>query len=98
MDVFLTQKTNIDELTIHERRQIWLKRNQCTLSMLAKAAGVSVSVLSRTLRSPTMPTARHGALVAFGVPSELLPEPVDKKPGPKPVPEKVSVAHCPPCS
>ena len=75
--------SNLEHLTTDEKRQAWLKRHKCTLTILAEVAGVSVSVLSRSLRSATMPTNQHAALCAFGVPVDLLPEPLDKKRGPK---------------
>ena len=76
--------SDLSDLTADEKREIWLKRNGCTVKRLAEVAGVTVSVLSRTLRNPTMPVAQHQALVQFGVPSEFLPQPLDKKPGPRP--------------
>lgn len=76
--------SNLSDLTMDEKREIWLKRNGCTVKRLAEVAGVTVSVLSRTLRNPTMPVAQHQALVQFGVPSEFLPQPLDKKRGPRP--------------
>ena len=76
--------SNLSDLTMDEKREIWLKRNGCTVKRLAEVAGVTVSVLSRTLRNPTMPVAQHQALVQFGVPSEFLPHPLDKKRGPRP--------------
>jgi lambda repressor-like predicted transcriptional regulator len=71
-------------LSKEEKREIWLRRKGITQAMLAKVAGVSPSSLSYLLQQPTMPSARHAALVAFGVPEELLPEPLDRKSGPKP--------------
>ena len=76
--------SNLSDLTMDEKREIWLKRNGCTVKRLAEVAGVTVSVLSRTLRNPTMPVAQHQALVQLGIPSEFLPQPLDKKPGPRP--------------
>lgn len=75
---------NLYTLTPDEKRKIWLKRNGYTMTNLAKVAGVTVSALSRTLRNPTMPVAQHQALVDFGVPPELLPQPLDRRPGPRP--------------
>ena len=76
--------SNLSELTTDEKREIWMKRNGCTVKRLAAEAGVTATVLSRTLRNPPMPVAQHQALVAFGVPPECLPKPQNKKPGPRP--------------
>ncbi|WP_455784337.1 helix-turn-helix domain-containing protein [Bilophila wadsworthia] len=76
--------SNLSELTTDEKREIWMKRNRCTVSRLAEVAGVTVSSLSRALRNSTMPVAQHQALVDFGVPAELLPRPFNRKPGPRP--------------
>lgn len=77
---------NVPDLTVDEKRDIWIKRSEFTLNSLAEAAGVSASVLSRSMRNETMPTKQHAALLALGMPVNLLPRPEDKKTGPKPKP------------
>jgi hypothetical protein len=73
--------TNIAELTRAEKREIWMKRTGHTVTFLASVVGVVPNVLSRYLRSEDMPAAHHAALVAYGVPPEVLPDPVQKPRG-----------------
>jgi transcriptional regulator with XRE-family HTH domain len=82
-NVIQTSFSNLAELSKEEKRDIWMHRNRVTQSILAKVAGVSKCTISYFLRQPTMPSIRHAALIAFGVPCELLPEPLDRKTGPK---------------
>jgi hypothetical protein len=74
----------VADLTRDEKREIWMRRNWETLDALAAAAGCCTSVMSRHLRSDTMPTKYHRRLVEYGMPVELLPTPADKRRGPLP--------------
>lgn len=76
---------NIDDLTRDEKREIWMKRTGHTVRTLAAVIGVVPSVMSRYLRSPDIPAQHHAALVAYGVPAEVLPEPVRRTPGRNPI-------------
>lgn len=75
---------NLAELSQEEKRELFIRRAGWTLSYLAKNVGVSTATLSRHLRNTRMPSEQHRALVDLGMPPELLPEPRDIKPGPKP--------------
>lgn len=79
-----TRLNNIAELTRDEKREIWCRRQGETLLSLAQVAGVHKSTLSVHLRSVTMPVAQHARLVEYGVPVDLLPDPLDRRSGPKP--------------
>lgn len=79
-----TSFIDLPELTRDEKREIWLRRTGNTLKLLAGVAGVSVSTLSLNIRNNTMPVRQHETLVAYGVPPQILPDPMDQKPGPKP--------------
>jgi len=46
--------------------------------------GISGNAVSKLCDQDTMPVHRHKQLRNLGVPAELLPEPMDLKPGPKP--------------
>ena len=74
---------NVADLTRDEKREIWMRRAGETLANLAAVAGCVPSVLSRHLRSDTMPVPMHARLVEYGVPAGLLPDPFEKKRGPK---------------
>ena len=64
----------------------WLIGKQYTLKMLADAAGITAAGLIICLNKSTMPVERHRRIMeAFSVPSNLLPEPRDLRPGPKPL-------------
>ncbi|MDR2891573.1 MAG: hypothetical protein LBV80_00580 [Deltaproteobacteria bacterium] len=76
---------DIAELTRDEKREIWMKRTRHTIAFLASVVGVAPNVLSRYLRSSDMPAAHHAKLVAYGVPEEILPAPVQKSLGRPPV-------------
>lgn len=76
-----TSFLNIADLTRDEKREIWLKRSGHTQAQLADVVGVVPNVLSRYLRAASMQVDHQKALVAFGVPEELLPPPEAKRPG-----------------
>lgn len=72
---------SLADLTRDEKREIWMRRTGHTVTLLAAVVGVVPNVLSRYLRSEDMPAAHHAALVAYGVPPEVLPKPVQKPRG-----------------
>ena len=75
----------VANLTRDEKREIWMKRTGNTVARLASVIGVVPNVMSRYLRSDDMPATHHEALVAYGVPPEVLPDPVSRTPGRNPV-------------
>lgn len=75
---------NLPQLSKNEKREIWLKRREITLEALAKLVGIKTAAISRNLRNDTMPVEQHKALVDYGLPAEILPDPMDQKRGPKP--------------
>jgi hypothetical protein len=81
--VTATRCIDLTEITRNEKREIWIKRQGETLGHLALITGVSTATLSRHLRNETMPVKLHECLVSYGVPAELLPMPLDQKPGSK---------------
>ena len=72
--------------------RVWLLRQPCqpgekrlTLQALADALDIRLSTLSKHLDNPTMPVDHHRILrERFDIPAELLPEPKDLPPGPRP--------------
>ena len=79
----------------HSKKQelrVWLLRQPCkpgerrlTLQALADGLEISLSTLSAHLENDTMPTRHHSKLVDdFNIPVDLLPEPKDLPPGPRP--------------
>lgn len=77
-----------DISAIKQRRQglhIWLIQNELTFTALAECIGIRLPTLDAHLKNPTIPVEHHRKLVeTFNVPPELLPEPRDLRPGPKP--------------
>ena len=76
---------DVADLSRDEKREIWMKRTGHTVKALASIVGVVPSVLSRYLASDDMPAVHHKTLVAYGVPAEVLPDPVQKPRGRTPV-------------
>lgn len=87
---------------ISSKRQelrVWLLRQPCqpgekrlTLQALADALQIRLSTLSKHLDNPTIPVDHHRVLSErFGIPSDLLPEPKDLPPGPRP--KNLAPAH-----
>ena len=76
-------------LTRQEQLEIWLKRNKTTYAALARCLGMTRQGTRNLLKSETAPSDRVTQLrtvVIDGqrIPEELLPLPLDIKPGPKP--------------
>lgn len=67
-----------------ESLRLWMGRTDNTFKAWGRQLGISGKAVSSLCDNETMPTARHAQLVALGVPKELLPPPLDIKPGPKP--------------
>jgi len=51
-----------------------------TITALAEKAGISVSTLSRNLRSRTMHPRNYTALVKLGIPADCLPRAMNNRP------------------
>lgn len=79
-----TSFPNLSDLSIAEKRNLWLKFNGYTLTYLARVLGITPSTLSRRFTCETMPTEQHAKLIALGMPAEYLPRPLNKRPGPRP--------------
>lgn len=67
-----------------KRLRKWLHAHDITLAALGKALGVSETRARELIFVETMPTLLHARARALGIPMELLPRALDKKPGPKP--------------
>lgn len=74
---------------------IWCEEHGITMTAIAGELGLkSEGSVRGFLQSDTMPTAHHARMVKLGFPVELLPEPMDKKPGRVPkVPYFPGLAH-----
>lgn len=66
-----------------ERLRLWMEDHEITVKQLAADIGVAKSMARQYLSAETIPTARHMQLVVLGFPLDLLPQPLDKKPGPQ---------------
>lgn len=73
--------------TRHEARisqlQKWMRERDITHRAIAERIGVAISSVHRFLNSEDMPVRHHEELLRLGFPVELLPEPLDRKPGRK---------------
>ncbi|MBG3875569.1 XRE family transcriptional regulator [Desulfovibrio oxamicus] len=74
----------LTELSRQEKLRLWMDRTGATFLGLSAGVGINPAVLGRQCKQDTMPARNHRALVAQGVPAELLPIPLDQRPGPKP--------------
>jgi len=74
----------LTELSRQEKLRLWMERAGVTFISLALGVGINPAVLGRQCKQDTMPARNHSALLAQGVPAELLPVPLDQRPGPKP--------------
>lgn len=59
----------------------WMENKDITVRSLAERLQISVATASTLLRGETMPVKRHEALQHLGFPVDLLPAPLDRKPG-----------------
>lgn len=80
----LNSVPTLTDLTRQERLDLWMRRTGTTFVLLGEICGIHANCVTSHLRADTMPVRHHAALVAAGMPLELLPDPQDQKPGPKP--------------
>lgn len=66
------------------RLREWMASRDITLRALGEQLNLSTCGARRLLYQQTIPTARHAQLLALGFPPDLLPDPLDMPPGPKP--------------
>lgn len=66
------------------RAKEWMAEHDVTYRALGEKIGVGISRARDLLTRNTIPTARHAQLVELGFPADILPEPMDLPPGPKP--------------
>lgn len=66
-----------------EQLRAWMKERDITHRAIAERIGVAVSSVHRILTSEDMPARHHAELLRLGFPGELLPPPLDRKPGRK---------------
>lgn len=76
-------------LTRQEQLEVWLKRNKASYAALARCLGMTRQGMRNLLNGDTAPSDRVAQLRAVvidgqRIPEELLPVPLDIKPGPKP--------------
>lgn len=79
----ITGKIAQTDLTRQELLRVWMRRNGLTYAALGRELGVGKTTIKNWFQAERIPAWRHEALVQFGVPVELLPEPINIAPGPK---------------
>ncbi len=62
---------------------IWMSRNQVTFRDIGKYLGVTPMTAGRLCKAEHAPCARVRQLMRMGIPAELLPRPLDLRPGPR---------------
>lgn len=65
------------------RLRQWMFEREITFQAVAERTGVSLQTANRLLNADEIPAHRHEQFLNLGFPAELLPIPLDKKPGPK---------------
>lgn len=68
-----------------QRLREWMRQNSYTVRKLADDLGVVERMARQYLSAETISTKRHTQFVVLGFPQDLLPQAMDKKPGPKPL-------------
>lgn len=66
-----------------QRLRDWMEQHNITVTQLAKDLGVAQRMVRQYISAETIPTVRHTQFVVLGFPLDLLPQPLDKKPGPQ---------------
>ena len=62
----------------------FMAAHSITLRAIGEQLDVTTSGAKGLLARDTIPTGRHAQLVALGFPPDILPEPMDLPPGPRP--------------
>lgn len=70
-------------LSRQEQFKIWMSRNRVTFRDIGKFLGVTAMTAGRLCKAEHAPCARVRELERMGIPPELLPRPVDMRPGPR---------------
>lgn len=74
----------ISEIPRAERMRRWMSEYDITDRSIAEVLGITRARVTIMLNQETMPAKHHKAFLQLGFPAELLPRPLDKKPGPRP--------------
>lgn len=72
-----------DTLPRKERLRLWMRLSGLTYGIIADAIGVKENTVSKWLRADIIPVNRRKRLERYGIPVELLPIGMDRRPGPK---------------
>ncbi len=87
-----TSNTNLTQLNRQEALELWKRRNGLSFAEMGRRIGLTGEQVSNLCGSETMPPHRHLQLLGLGIPAELLPPPLYRKPGPKPKIETATAA------
>lgn len=78
-----TEKLSQTPLTRQERLLVWMRRKKLTNADIARRLEVGNATVRAWFEAESIPQWRHDALVALGIPAELLPPGQNIAPGPK---------------
>ena len=79
-----TIQLKLSEIPRNEKLKLWLKIQNKSLRSIAQKVGLSQSTVAQHCANDTMPTRLYQHFISLGADPELLPEPLDRRPGPKP--------------
>ena len=72
-----------DTLPRKERLRVWMRMSNLTTGIIADEIGVKENTVAKWLRADIIPVNRRKRLERYGIPAELLPIGMDRRPGPK---------------
>ncbi len=65
------------------RMRLWMRQYDITDRAVAEKLGLTPARVTIMLNRDTMPTVHHAALLQLGFPASILPQPYDRKSGPR---------------
>lgn len=80
----MCRKLALSAPTRQARCEAWLVQYGVTKTALAKHLGIDPTYVGKIIAGERRPQKHIKSLIEMGVPADLLPEPGDGKPGPKP--------------
>lgn len=72
------------EIPRTERLRRWMSEHNITDRSLAEVLGLTRARITSMLNQETIPSQHHSTFLQLGFPADILPQPFDKKPGPRP--------------
>jgi len=80
----MTLRFQLTEVPRNEKLKLWLKIQGKSIRGIARQMGLNPSTVGQHCANDTMPTRLYKHFISLGADPELLPTPLDRRPGPKP--------------